>query len=135
MTRLLPAACDNTRPKPRPPAVRNTTPATPPRRSPEQDRHDQLGFGRLDRAGQGIGAARVHHASKHRLEPATAIEQALQFMLRHFALHPRERRLLATGGTRGGIPFERGTLFYLLRNRFYIGEVRYKGDILPGEQP
>ena len=44
-------------------------------------------------------------------------------------------RLLATGGTRGGIPFERGTLFYLLRNRFYIGEVSYKGDILPGEQP
>ena len=44
-------------------------------------------------------------------------------------------RLLTTGATRGGIPFERGTLFYLLRNRFYIGEVRYKGDILPGEQP
>jgi len=44
-------------------------------------------------------------------------------------------RPLATGGTRGGIPFERGTLFYLLRNQFYIGEVRYKGEILPGEQP
>jgi site-specific DNA recombinase len=44
-------------------------------------------------------------------------------------------RLLANGATRGGIPFERGTLFYLLRNRFYIGEVKYKGDILPGEQP
>jgi hypothetical protein len=44
-------------------------------------------------------------------------------------------RPLATGGTRGGIPFERGTLFYLLRNRFYIGEVRYRGEILPGEQP
>src|SRR6516164_9850058 len=43
-------------------------------------------------------------------------------------------RPLATGGIRGGIPFERGTLFYLLRNRFYIGEVRYKGEILPGEQ-
>src|SRR6201984_2363860 len=43
-------------------------------------------------------------------------------------------RPLATGATRGGIPFERGTLFYLLRNRFYIGEVRYKGEILPGEQ-
>ena len=26
-------------------------------------------------------------------------------------------RLLATGGIRGGIPFERGTLFYLLRDR------------------
>jgi site-specific DNA recombinase len=44
-------------------------------------------------------------------------------------------KLLANGATRGGIPFERGTLFYLMRNRFYIGEVRYKGDILPGEQP
>jgi site-specific DNA recombinase len=44
-------------------------------------------------------------------------------------------KLLATGAIRGGIPFERGTLFYLLRNRFYIGEVKYKGDILPGEQP
>jgi DNA invertase Pin-like site-specific DNA recombinase len=44
-------------------------------------------------------------------------------------------RLLATGGTRGGIPFGRGTLFYLLRNRFFIGEVKYRGEILPGEQP
>jgi DNA invertase Pin-like site-specific DNA recombinase len=43
-------------------------------------------------------------------------------------------RPLATGGTRGGIAFGRGTLFYLLRNRFYIGEVTYKGEMLPGEQ-
>ena len=44
-------------------------------------------------------------------------------------------RLRATGSTRGGILFERGSLFYLLRNRFYIGEVKYKGEVLPGEQP
>jgi site-specific DNA recombinase len=44
-------------------------------------------------------------------------------------------RLRSTGLSRGGIPFERGSLFYLLRNRFYIGEVKYKGEILPGEQP
>jgi site-specific DNA recombinase len=44
-------------------------------------------------------------------------------------------RLLATGATRGGILFGRGSLFYLLRNRFYIGEVNYKNEILPGEQP
>ena len=44
-------------------------------------------------------------------------------------------RLRATGATQGGILFERGSLFYLLRNRFYIGEVKYKGEVLPGEQP
>jgi DNA invertase Pin-like site-specific DNA recombinase len=44
-------------------------------------------------------------------------------------------RLRSTGATHGGIPFERGSLFYLLRNQFYVGEVKYKGEILPGEQP
>ena len=34
----------------------------------------------------------------------------------------------------GGIPFTRGPLAYLLRNRFYIGEV-VQGRGLPGEQP
>jgi site-specific DNA recombinase len=44
-------------------------------------------------------------------------------------------RLLAAGAIRGGVLFGRGSLFYLLRNRFYIGEVKYKDEILPGEQP
>jgi hypothetical protein len=44
-------------------------------------------------------------------------------------------RLLSTGATRGGIPFGRGALYYLLNNHFYIGEVKYKDEILPGEQP
>jgi site-specific DNA recombinase len=42
---------------------------------------------------------------------------------------------LSTGATRGGIPFGRGTLYYVLSNHFYIGEVKYKNEILPGEQP
>jgi site-specific DNA recombinase len=42
---------------------------------------------------------------------------------------------LTTGKTRGGVPFRRGMLYYLLSNRFYIGEVKYKDEILPGEQP
>ena len=33
------------------------------------------------------------------------------------------------------IPFGRGALYYLLSNHFYIGEVKYKNEILPGEQP
>jgi site-specific DNA recombinase len=44
-------------------------------------------------------------------------------------------RLLSTGATRGGIPFGRGALYYMLDNHFYIGEVKYKNEILPGEQP
>ena len=44
-------------------------------------------------------------------------------------------RHLSNGSTRGGVPFTQGPLFYLLRNRFYIGEVLYKGEICPGPQP
>ena len=44
-------------------------------------------------------------------------------------------RTLKTGATVGGIPFTRGPLAHLLRNRFYIGEVAFKGEILTGEQP
>ena len=44
-------------------------------------------------------------------------------------------RKLKTGERVGGIPFARGSLAQLLRNRFYIGEVAFKGEILKGEQP
>jgi site-specific DNA recombinase len=44
-------------------------------------------------------------------------------------------RVLKTGQTVGGIAFMRGPLAYLLRNRFYIGEVVFKGETLAGEQP
>ena len=41
-------------------------------------------------------------------------------------------RALKTGETVGGIPFTRGPLAHLLRNRFYIGDVPFKGEILKG---
>ena len=44
-------------------------------------------------------------------------------------------RKLSNGGTRGGVFFTQGALFYLLRNRFYIGEVVYKRETCPGPQP
>jgi site-specific DNA recombinase len=43
-------------------------------------------------------------------------------------------RPLSNGRTIGGIPFTRGSLAAFLRNRFYIGEVSYKGEVFPGEQ-
>jgi DNA invertase Pin-like site-specific DNA recombinase len=46
-----------------------------------------------------------------------------------------KRRTFKSGRAVGGVPFTRGPLSYLLRNRFYIGEVTYKGEILPGPQP
>ncbi|HUI14256.1 MAG TPA: recombinase family protein [Xanthobacteraceae bacterium] len=44
-------------------------------------------------------------------------------------------RTLKTGETVGNIPFTRGPLVHLLRNRFYVGEVVFKGEVLVGEQP
>jgi site-specific DNA recombinase len=49
-------------------------------------------------------------------------------------IRTRAKRL-ATGATRGDIPFGRGALYYVLGNHFYIGEVKYNNEILPGEQP
>jgi site-specific DNA recombinase len=43
-------------------------------------------------------------------------------------------RTLKSGKVAGGIPFTRGPLAHLLRNRFYIGEVVFKGETLKGEQ-
>jgi site-specific DNA recombinase len=54
--------------------------------------------------------------------------------LRERNIRTKERGLV-TGATRGGVTFGRGSAFYLLRNRFYVGEVKYKNEILPGEQP
>ena len=44
-------------------------------------------------------------------------------------------RSLKSGHTVGGIPFTRGPLAHLLRNPFYVGEVMFNGEVLPGEQP
>jgi site-specific DNA recombinase len=44
-------------------------------------------------------------------------------------------RTLKSGKSVGGIPFTRGPLAHLLRNRFYLGEVVFKDEILKGEQP
>ena len=59
---------------------------------------------------------------------------ALMVDLRERGVLTKARRL-RSGAAAGGVPFTRGSLAYLLRNRFYLGEVAFKGEILPGEQP
>ena len=39
----------------------------------------------------------------------------------------------ASGPHRGGVPFQRGTLYHLLANRIYRGEIIHKGAVHPGE--
>jgi hypothetical protein len=58
----------------------------------------------------------------------------LVFELRERNFRSKIRKLSA-GEERGGVHFTQGPLFYMLRNRFYIGEVLYKGEICPGPQP
>ena len=79
-----------------------------------------------------VEAERVRMIYRRYLELSAV--NALVRDLRERDIRTKER-LLATGATRGGVLFGRGALFYLLRNRFYIGEVSYKDEILPGEQP
>ncbi|GEC17390.1 MULTISPECIES: recombinase family protein [Nitrobacter] len=77
-------------------------------------------------------AERVRHIFGRYLELGSA--RALMRDLKDRNIVSRQRHL-KTGAIRGGVPFGCGALFHLLRNRFYIGEVNYKGQIYPGEQP
>ena len=48
----------------------------------------------------------------------------------------RTKTWVTQAGTRlGGAPFARGHLYYLLRNRLYVGEIRHRELWYPGEHP
>lgn len=42
-------------------------------------------------------------------------------------------RMGRDGQVRGGVPFTRGALHHLLSNRTYVGEVKHRGKVYPGE--
>lgn len=44
-----------------------------------------------------------------------------------------KRRVYRDGTIKGDIPFTRGSLFHLLKNRIYRGEIVHKGEVSPGE--
>ena len=52
--------------------------------------------------------------------------------LREQGIHSKVRRF-ADGRITGGVPFSRGALFHLLRNRIYVGEIVHKQQSFPGE--
>jgi site-specific DNA recombinase len=41
--------------------------------------------------------------------------------------------ILSNGKKRGGVPFGKGALAYLLKNRCYVGEISHKGQIHPAD--
>jgi len=41
--------------------------------------------------------------------------------------------ILANGKSRGGVPYGKGALAYLLKNGCHVGEILHKGQIHPGE--
>jgi DNA invertase Pin-like site-specific DNA recombinase len=77
-------------------------------------------------------AEQVRTIFKRYLELESVNRLVIELRERNFRSKVRK---LSTGGTRGGVAFTQGPLFYMLRNRFYIGEVRYKNEICPGPQP
>jgi len=80
-------------------------------------------------------------------EPEAAIvRDILATYLELGSVHALERDLIAKGirtkmttsakgRSRGGVPFSRGNLFHLLRNRLYLGEIVHKDRNYPGLHP
>jgi DNA invertase Pin-like site-specific DNA recombinase len=54
--------------------------------------------------------------------------------LRHAGVVTKVQKRVS-GSHKGGIPFARGALYHLLKNRIYLGEVVHKGTAYPGEHP
>jgi len=49
--------------------------------------------------------------------------------------HRTKVQIRKSGPHKGGCKFQRGTLYHLLSNRIYLGEIVHKGSYFPGEHP
>ncbi len=56
----------------------------------------------------------------------------LKIHLEHNGIRSKER-LSSTGRKSGGAVYSRGALYSILRNRIYVGEIKHKGQVYPGE--
>ncbi len=75
-------------------------------------------------------AATVRHIFERYVEIRAA--QPLLDELREQGVRTK-RRVYRDGTIKGDIPFTRGSLFHLLKNRIYLGEMVHKGEASPGE--
>ncbi len=75
-------------------------------------------------------AATVNHLFQRYL--ALGCGEALLAELREQGIRTKQRRR-PDGQVQGGVPFARGSLFNLLGNRLYLGEMVHKGVGYPGE--
>ena len=75
-------------------------------------------------------AERVRHIFTRYLELGSvhALQRDLEARRIHSKLH-----ITAKGQRMGGLPFSRGALFHLLRNRVYLGQITHKGEVDDGE--
>jgi site-specific DNA recombinase len=77
-----------------------------------------------------IEAERVRHIFHRYLELGSVHE--LQRELEAKGWRSKER-VTASGKVTGGVPFSRGALFHLLRNRIYLGQIVHRDKIHAGE--
>jgi site-specific DNA recombinase len=86
------------------------------------------------------GTDDLHHRRASSIRPHYALQikstaRPIDCSLARSRSHRRASpSTLKSGKTVGGIAFTRGPLAHLLRSRFYIGEVAFKGEVLRGEQ-
>ena len=75
-------------------------------------------------------AERVRHIFARYLDLGSvhSLQRDLEARRIHSKLH-----ITAKGRRMGGLPFSRGALFHLLRNRVYLGQITHKGEVYDGE--
>jgi DNA invertase Pin-like site-specific DNA recombinase len=72
----------------------------------------------------------VRHIYARYLELDSVVELADELNAKGYRTKVQQR---VSGPHRGGSAFQRGTLYHLLSNRIYLGEIAHKGQHFPGE--
>lgn len=72
----------------------------------------------------------VRHMFQRYLELGSGRELAIELALQGVV---GKTRINKHGRQTGGLPMTRGAIYWILKNRLYVGEVAFKGQIYPGQ--